>query len=108
MAPSYKSAVGLALLVTAFLIWDAKAITLTGVETLSSQDASPVQTAATCWCGWLGGSTAARRGGPSYQCSCHRARALRGVSRVPCSAHGTEFYCEVNLCHWNRWTMTCR
>src|SRR5215470_10626351 len=106
MAPSYKSAVGLALLVTALLTWDAKAITLTGVERLSSQDTWPVQTVA-CWCGPLGGSTAAIGGGRSYRCSCHRARALRGPPRVPCSAHGTEFYCRTNLCHWDRWSMTC-
>jgi len=66
---------GLVLLVTALLTWDANAITLTGVGTLSSQEVSPVQTVA-CWCGPLGGTTAALGGGRSYRCSCHRARAL--------------------------------
>src|SRR4029079_5520875 len=95
-------AAGLALLVTASLTWDVNAITLTGVGPL----ASPVQTVA-CWCGWLGGSTAALRGGRSYRCSCGRANALRAPRRMPCSAHQTKFYCESNLCHWQTWSMTC-
>src|SRR5262249_54794874 len=99
---------GLALLVTALLSWDANATTLTGVGTFpsSTHDVSPVQTVA-CWCGPLGGSTAALGGGRSYRCSCHRARALRAPPRMPCSAHATEFYCEVNLCHWDRWFSRC-
>jgi len=95
-------AAGLALLVTASLTWDVNAITLTGVGPL----ASPVQTVA-CWCGWLGGSTAALRRGRSYRCSCGRANALRAPRRMPCSAHQTKFYCESNLCHWQTWSMTC-
>jgi hypothetical protein len=103
-----SAAAGLALLITVLLSWDANATTLTGVGTFpsSTQDVAPVQTVA-CWCGPLGGSTAALRGGPSYRCSCHRARALRGRTRVPCSALGTEFYCKANQCHWQRWSMTC-
>jgi len=97
---------GLVLLVTALLTWDANAITLTGVGTLSSQEVSPVHTVA-CWCGPLGGTTAALGGGRSYRCSCHRARALRGPPRMPCWEHATEFYCEVNLCRWDRWSSRC-
>src|SRR5215813_2371785 len=51
------AAVGLALLVSALLSWDANATTLTGFGTLSSLGASPVQTMA-CSCG--------RR----YRCGC--------------------------------------
>jgi hypothetical protein len=56
------AAAGLALLVTALLIWDANATTLTGVGTLpsSTQDVSTVQTAA-CWCGPLGGNGSTQR-----------------------------------------------
>jgi len=66
---------GLALLGTGLLSWDANATTLTGAAAppSSAYDASPVQTVA-CWCGPLGGTTAALGGGPSYRCSCHRAR----------------------------------
>jgi hypothetical protein len=98
------AAAGLALLVTALLTLDANAATLTGFGTPL---ASPVQTVA-CWCGSLGGSTAALRGGRSYRCSCSRASALRAPPRMPCSAHQTQFFCEANLCHWQRWSMTCR
>jgi hypothetical protein len=101
------AAAGLALLVTGLLTWAANATALTGVGTLSSQDASPVQTVA-CWCGPLGDSTAALRGGRSYRCSCSRASALKAPPRMPCSAHQTQFFCEANLCHWQRWSMTCR
>src|SRR5262245_54882232 len=108
MATSYKielrGAFGLALLVTALITWDVNATTLTGVGTPL---ASPVQTVA-CWCGPLGGSTAALRGGPSYRCSCSRARALRTPRRMSCSALGNEFYCQANRCHWQKWSMTCR
>jgi hypothetical protein len=98
------AAAGLTLLVTASLTSDANATTLTGVGT---PFASPIQSVA-CWCGVLGHSTAALRGGRSYRCSCSRASALRAPPRTPCSAHQTKFYCEANNCHWERWSMTCR
>ena len=97
-------ATGLALLATASLTWDVNATTLTEVGT---HPTSPVQTVA-CWCGWLGSSTAALRGGRSYRCSCSRASALRAPRRMLCSAHQTKFYCEANDCHLQRWSMTCR
>jgi hypothetical protein len=98
------AAAGLALLVAASLTSDANATTLTGVGTPL---ASPVQTVA-CWCGSLGDSRAALRGGRSYRCSCSRASALRAPPRMPCSAHQTKFYCEANDCLWQKWSMTCR
>jgi hypothetical protein len=97
------AAAGLALLVTALLTLDANAATLTGFGTPL---ASPVQTVA-CWCGSLGGSTAALRGGRSYRCSCSRASALRAPPRMPCSAHQSKFYCEANHCHWQSMPMIC-
>jgi hypothetical protein len=97
------AAAGLALLVTASLTWDANATILARVGTPL---ALPIQTVA-CWCGLLGGSTAALRGGRSYRCSCSRASALRAPPRMPCSAHQTKFYCDANRCHWQNWSMTC-
>jgi hypothetical protein len=107
----HKSIIGgvasLALLVTGLLSLDANATTLTGVAAShSSAYVSPVETVA-CWCGPLGGTTAALGGGRSYRCSCHRARALRGPPRMPCWEHATGFYCEVNLCRWDRWFSRC-
>jgi hypothetical protein len=101
--PTIVAAAGLALLLTASLTWNVNATTLTGV---GAPFASPVQTVA-CWCGWLGRSTAALRGGRSYRCSCSRASALRAPPRMPCSAHQTQFYCQSNLCHWQASSMTC-
>jgi len=95
------AAAGLALLVNALSTLDANAATLTRTPL-----ASPLQTVA-CWCGVLGGSTAALTGGRSYRCSCNRARALRAPPRMPCSAHQSQFYCETNNCHWQSMRMIC-
>src|SRR5262245_36975126 len=88
------AAVGLALLVSALLSWDANATTLTGFGTLSSLGASPVQTLARAEDAT--DVVAATFGGAVLP------------ARVPCSAFRSEFYCIVNPCHWQRWSMTWR
>ena len=96
-------AAGLVLLVTALLTLNANATTFIAVRTPFD---SPVQPVA-CWCGVLGGSTAALRGGRSYRCSCTTARALRAPPRMPCFEHRTQFYCKANLCRWDSAHMIC-
>ena len=96
-------AAGLTLLVTALLTLNANAVTFTAVRTPFD---SPVQPVA-CWCGVLGGSTAALRGGRSYKCSCSTARALRAPPHMPCFAHRTQFYCKANLGRWDSSRMIC-
>jgi hypothetical protein len=100
------AAAGLALLVGVSLSCGANATTVAGVGTTSSRDVSPIQAVA-CWCGVLGGSTAALRGGRSYGCSCSRASALRAPPVMPCLAHRTKLYCEANTCRWQKSSMTC-